>query len=167
LSVYKNNQLFRLCGKINFNIKYDYVILDECTFIKTHFISGTIKSHSIDSILYRFKRYLCLAEKIFLLQHDITEHCVEFYSNLARVNDPKIEVKKFKFEKKLDLLPLVSSTNIYIILENLIYLYIQNFNVNLGKSNLPIIIFCTKAKISFQGTGTLLQSYKIIRLYTI
>lgn len=92
--------------KINYDICYDILILDECLFIKTHLVMGTISSVYMENTIFRLCKYFRETKQIIMMQHEITNNCIEFYCSLNGLSPNSSNIKKFKFQKKVDLLPL-------------------------------------------------------------
>lgn len=127
---------------------YDVILLDEGAFVQYHFVSGTIKT-GLSSILSQFKFLLQNRSKIIVMQQCLPETTIDFYCNLVGCESSnRNAVSKRKFEKPTVLQPLHQWSCPQEMIANMVRDYIENFNVEDGRSNSPFIVFCSRVDFS-------------------
>lgn len=122
---------------------YDLVILDEATFIRHHFVSGTIKE-KISCVIRKFTMLLQSACRIIIMQHRVTDACIDFFCSLSGC-DPDSDVTKRKFDRPVPLLPVKVTNDLPSLVGSIIKRYLDNFDVDDQLSKSPMVIFCTRA----------------------
>lgn len=123
--------------------QYDIIVLDEATFIRHHFVSGTIKD-KIEAVVTQFQRLLESSDKIIIMQHRVTDTCIDFFCSLIGVN-PDSAVVKRKFDRPVPLHPLKVTFDLSVLVSTLITTYIESFKPEDNMSISPMVVFCTRA----------------------
>lgn len=129
--------------------QYDLVVVDEATFVRFHFVSGTIDKR-IAEVVDKFRQIMRSAKKIIIMQHQITERCIEFYCEAAEI-DPEVEVTRRKLDRPLPLHPRRYTNDDVGLLALLASTYVDNIpvdkttNTAILPSKCPIVVFCTRA----------------------
>jgi Origin of replication binding protein len=123
---------------------YDILLLDEATFIRYHFVSGTINA-TATAVVNKFVNLIRNAGKVIVMQHRISDSTVDFYVHIRRCKESYPEIVKKKLDRPVLLHPLQLAVDVRELLAGLVSDYINNYVVEQQKSRMPIIVFCTRA----------------------
>lgn len=139
-------------------IKYDFVVLDECTFIMYHFLAGTIRTR-MDDTVKTFKRILKEAGLVVCMQHRIPDSSISFYMNCCQIayEDRKEKVWRRKYVCPVILKPLRSVSSSLKLLCLVFEHYVSYFDQLDRRSSQPCVVFTTRADHAFMVYSLLIK----------
>jgi len=139
---------------------YDLVVIDECTFVQYHFVSGTIKDYLVQCV-EAFKYFINTAGRVVIMQHRIPESTISFYQNILGVE--KESVLRRKLTIPTTVYPIRLHDKALTLITQVLDDYVRDFNVVDGQSNMPCVVFSSRA--DFAGLLTYLLRVKAKELF--
>lgn len=122
---------------------YDCIIIDEATFVRHHFTSSTLMGNpNVVECISRFKSLLRRCGRLIIMQYRVTDACIDFYMEEARVKES--QVSRYKVNRPPSLLPTRWTQNSAQLTAHIVNNYIHNYDVTDLRSKKPMVIFTTK-----------------------
>ncbi|KAK9349637.1 hypothetical protein V1523DRAFT_176431 [Lipomyces doorenjongii] len=127
--------------------RYDLVVIDECVFVQYHFLAGTITT-TLPNILATFQQILRNTPRVIAMQHRIPETTIAFYMECMSLPAGCRSIVRRRVNSPVVLHPmqvLTSSNGCRVLEAHLLSCYIKWFSPETNRSEMPIVVFTTRA----------------------
>ncbi|KAK9388816.1 hypothetical protein V1515DRAFT_596114 [Lipomyces mesembrius] len=145
-----------------FEPTYDLVVIDECVFVQYHFLAGTITT-TLPEVLAAFTKIVTESPRVIAMQHRIPETSIAFYMDCMGLNAGDQSIVKRKVNSPVVLHPmhvLTSMNGCRTLMAHLLSCYVRWFDPAENRSDMPIVVFTTRASHAALLVSTLRKEAK-------
>lgn len=138
--------------------RYDIIVLDEAGLTRLHTTSTTMTGR-VQQVYQQLERLLIQSEKVILLQHQLTQRDVQFYTSFEGIDaDDEQYVRRWILARPLTLMPMRYSTHLSEVVAGMISFYRANYDYEREIMRTPFVVFCNSITLC-QILHVVLRSY--------